>query len=237
MIMHRPRKLCLKCLRPLKACFCKYLMSFNTRTKFCFLMHPLEAKRSQIGTGRLAHLALDNSLLIIDKDFDSNKIFNDILNDDHYEHFLLYPTKTPVKLEATAKSASQMCIFILDGTWPCAKSMMRDTTKLHNLPKIMFQAPNRSQFEIKQQPANYCLSTIESTKAILANLNELNIEDLHQTKLNSLDIAFKKMVKFHKDLASDPTSNNYERLSSRPKPQSLKTPALKWKKRKIFFDQ
>ena len=93
------RTICQSCLRPIKACFCEHLIPFQTDSKICILMHPLEAKRSQIGTGRLTHLGISNSELIIDINFDHNKRFNELLANDDYLPVVLYPGKDAINID------------------------------------------------------------------------------------------------------------------------------------------
>lgn len=231
------RAFCQHCYRPLLACFCNPLKTISPNAKICILMHPKEARRSQIGTGRMAHIALKNSELIIDSSFDQNPHFLELLNSSLYTAMLLYPGAESVNLSnALLKINKPLLIFVLDGSWPCAKSMMKKTKKLHSLPRISFSSDNESRFEIKQQPAKYCLSTIESIHSLLSALEKQNLESLGKSK-DILLKGFKKMVSFHQDCAADPSRNSYLRKSCSPKKVHERIPSKKWERRNICFKE
>ena len=63
------RDVCLECFRPTKSCLCDDIQSFDTVTQIVILMHPKEAKKVKMGTGRLTHLYLNNSEIRIGSDF------------------------------------------------------------------------------------------------------------------------------------------------------------------------
>lgn len=237
--MSSPREYCQKCRRPEKACFCSSLTAFDTKTRIVILMHPLESRRSHIGTGRLTHIALKNSEIIIDKEFDSNKRFNELMESPHYFPLLLYPGKESINIDTTNLHFSnienkEFLIFVLDGTWPCAKSMMKKTTKLHSLPKISFNPKKLSQFLIKQQPGEFCLSTIESVYYLLKGLETQAIENILPEKEQLLTVL-KETVLFHQNCARNPSLNNYSRTSKSMTPLTKRTPSKKWNTRKIEF--
>ena len=56
------RALCLRCLRPRRACWCPHLRPVESVTRACILQHVRERKTA-IGTARMAHLSLPNSEL------------------------------------------------------------------------------------------------------------------------------------------------------------------------------
>ncbi len=53
------RPWCQRCHRPGSTCLCEEVTTLQVRTKFVFLMHPKEAKKTKNGTGRMAHLGLE----------------------------------------------------------------------------------------------------------------------------------------------------------------------------------
>src|SRR5690606_29197508 len=151
------------CRRPEVACFCDELISFDTNARFIILMHPKEAKKERLGTGRLSHLLLKNSEIIVGENFDHNKGVQEILCDQKNECLVRYHGPLAHNIsESSLQIKKRLVIFVIDGTWPCAKSMMRDSKTLHYVPKLSFTPEKESLFQIKQQPAKECLSTIES---------------------------------------------------------------------------
>ena len=65
---------------------CEHIKPFLTKTKFCLLMHPKEAKKEKTGTGRATHRFLKNSDQIVDNFVYENiptnipNLYNNILN-------------------------------------------------------------------------------------------------------------------------------------------------------------
>jgi DTW domain-containing protein YfiP len=55
-------------------------------------------KKGHVGTGRLAHLSLINSEIIVDKDFDTNDQFNKLISNKDFSHYVLYPSDSPLNL-------------------------------------------------------------------------------------------------------------------------------------------
>jgi len=134
-------------------------------------MHPKEARKIKNGTGRLTHLNLQNSELIIDVDFTHNKRVNEIINT--YKSYVLYPDSTSIDIaKETLPSTKNQAIFIIDATWASAKKMLRLSTNLQKLPKISFTHTSSSKFQIKEQPFEYCLSTMESVLKVLEYLQD-----------------------------------------------------------------
>lgn len=205
------RPTCVECLRPSKACFCPIITPFETNVHFRILMHPMEARRAQVGTGRMANKALSNCKIIVGEGFFDNSEVNNLLQDNETECFLLYPgadslnlTNSPLEVQTNKK----IIIFILDSTWACSKKMLRLSPNLKSLPKISFEANYLSRFEIKKQPRKYCLSTIESIYRLIEELEGHKIEQVGEKK-EILRHALKTMVEFHQECTADPHNKHY----------------------------
>ncbi len=193
------REKCYKCYRPKVSCMCKHIIPIETQTKFVILMHPKEFKKVKNGTGFLTHLSLTNSELFIDVEFSKHKRVNEIIS--QYESFVLYPTDDAINISQNNPKKIQdkkMAIFILDATWSCAKTMLRDSANLQKLQTISFDLGRKSMFEIKEQPEEFCLSTIESTLSVLENIDRLDLENIgNDAKANFLNPFF-KMIEYQK---------------------------------------
>ncbi len=239
--MREERPYCYRCIRPKSACFCASVPRIETKTRFIFLMHPMEAKKSHVGTGRLAHLALPNSEIIVGINFDQEKRYLDLMQDDTYIPLVLYPGEDSIdlssqKLTDSLPAAKIPLVFIIDGTWPCAKKMMKVSKSLHAIPRVSFQLEGLSQFSMKQQPASYCLSTIESVQVVLRALQKQNFECLGE-EVEELLVPLKKTSDFHIACANDPHMNNYNRPSFKARSPQIRKPSKKWEKRNILFQE
>jgi len=192
------RETCYHCYRPLKLCLCSSVKPIQTATKFVILMHPKEFKKTKNGTGRMTHLSLPNSELYIDVDFSNHNAVNTLIEDKNNCCYLLYPGKESLHLNAQKIDIQdkQLIIFILDSTWPCSMKMLRLSTNLQRLPKLSFTHTKCSQFQIKEQPKDFCLSTIESTLTILELLNAHKIENIENEAFDHFLEPFLSMVKY-----------------------------------------
>ncbi|MGL1891124.1 MAG: DTW domain-containing protein [Spirochaetaceae bacterium] len=189
---------CYKCYRPIKTCYCKYIEPFEPNIKFVFLMHPKEAYKQKTGTGRLASLTIVNSEIIIDETFDNNIRVQELINSPEYFPMVLYPDEDAHFAQTfdfkKYGEDRELLIFLIDATWSFAKKMITRSPSLLNLPKLSFKKEYRSAFEIKKQPANFCLSTIESTYFLIKELQESGVcnKDINPDGLISI---FRQMVK------------------------------------------
>lgn len=200
------REKCYKCYRPATSCLCNEVRTTQTKTKFVILMHPKEFKKVKNGTGHLTHLSLENSELFVGVDFSNHRRVNEII--DSYESYILYPSKEAINIsQRVPKSQKEMAIFLIDSTWSCSLKMLRESKNLQVLKHMSFDVVKRSQFEIKQQPSEYCLSTIESVLSVLELLAKHNKEEIRKSELEEFLNPFKKMIEYQQKIISNPLSN------------------------------
>lgn len=192
-------ELCFKCLRPQASCYCKYIKPVNTKVKFVFLMHPKEAKQQRTGTGRLASLSLPGSEIIMGVDFTENPRVKKLLADPTYYPVLLYPgddawNSTKEGFAETIKDKT-LLVFIVDSTWACSKKIIKLSENIKSLPKFSFNGSYKSIFTFKHEPAEYCVSTIESCYYLIKELQDAGIEDKNVNPEPLIDV-FKEMIMF-----------------------------------------
>lgn len=174
----------------------------------------MEAKKEKLGTGRITHTGLANSELIMGIDFTNDKKVNDLLNDERYYPMVLYPGEDALNISAPSSDEVELLknkvplIFVIDGTWPCAKKMMKLSTNINELPRISFSSDKESAFLIKHQPHKQALSTVESVHVLIKELGKYGVEDLDGNEDSMID-AFKAMVQKQIDIASDPNVPTY----------------------------
>ncbi|MDD3344356.1 MAG: DTW domain-containing protein [Sulfurospirillaceae bacterium] len=189
------RATCYHCYRPKSSCMCEYIRPIETHTKFIILMHPKEFKKTKNGTGHLTHLSLPNSEWFMGIDFSACERINEILKS--HQSYILYPCKEAINLSHEPLYPSKpLAIFLIDSTWACALKMMRLSRNLRDLPRISFDATKRSEFKIKEQPLEYCLSTIESTHTVLELLNQWGIETIVHETLKTFLTPFHAMIEY-----------------------------------------
>jgi DTW domain-containing protein YfiP len=201
-------------------------------------MHPKEYKKEKNGTGHMTKLQMINSEIIVGVDFTNNDRVNELLNKENSSSFLLYPGKENFNLsvregsETHAFMGNNPYLFILDGTWPCARKMLKLSKNLQKLKRVSFDNEIKSKFIIKQQPEPLCLSTIESVYTVI---NLLRACDLEQCETKDFLIPFEKMIESQVKYILNPSLNGYRSNTKREI-----TPKDRYKKhaqRTIYFNQ
>ena len=133
------------------------------------LTHPIEVRR-RIATGRMSHLCLQNSELIVGHDYSRNHKVNAILADDSYHSVILYPGRQSLNISSWSieeksglvPAGKKLAVFVIDGTWNTARKMLHLSSNLKALPQICFTPVRLSTFRVRKQPAPECVSTIEA---------------------------------------------------------------------------
>ncbi len=208
--------LCLDCRRRLATCVCSLVRPFPTESRFVILQHPKEFKKEKVGTGRFTHLILENSEILVGVDFDGDQRFLAILEDPKYYTVLLYPGPSSIDLSQVDADGfapdKPLQFIVIDGTWPCAKKMMRLTTQLHDLQRVSFSSSRVSEFTVKQQPGEECLSTVESIHQVLIDMNRLGLEQTQGREENMMKV-FRHTVQQQIEMAADRSETSYRKGS------------------------
>ena len=173
--------MCYRCFWPQPLCWCGSIAPMATRTKFVFLMHPQEFKRTKAATGRLTHLCLADSEIHMGVGFDADESVQALIDDPANFPVLLYPTRgardlSKGELHASDFAGRRLVVFLLDGTWRLVRHMWRDSLSLQRLPRIMFSNAAPSRYVIKRQPEAGCLSTLEATHELLLALERSGLD-------------------------------------------------------------
>jgi DTW domain-containing protein YfiP len=144
----------------------------------------------------MTHLFLENSKLIVGGDFDQHPEVNAILDDPALYPVVLYPGSESLNIETHSLPAHQKktVIFVIDGTWAQAKTMLRRSTRLNLIPKICFTPSQPSLYTVRRQPDSHCLSTIEATQRLIQILEP-------EAPAAPLMRIFQKLVLFQMDCA------------------------------------
>ncbi len=180
-------------------------------------MHPKEFRKTKNGTGHMTNNSLENCELHVGIDFTNHKRVNELLNNEKYEAYVLYPHNNSIKLNTQKlPSSKKSLIFIIDSTWPCSKKILRLSKNLKNLKKISFEHDKSSQFKIKTQPNEYCLSTIESTLCVLEQLNFHKTENISKVSLEEFLNPFEKMVDSQLNYISEKKNVRFKETFKKP---------------------
>jgi DTW domain-containing protein YfiP len=172
MTVPAPRTICARCRRPEVVCWCEHLPYLPSRTRIVILQHPRE-REVPIGTARMAHLALPNSILRVGVDFSDDCQVAGALDGA----YLLFPGEQASDVRQLAL-AEPITLVVVDGTWSQARSLARRTPALAVLPRIAFTPRRPSDYRIRRQPADFCVSTIEALAEVLGVLEGRSFETL-----------------------------------------------------------
>jgi DTW domain-containing protein YfiP len=207
------REMCYRCFWTKDLCWCGSIRPMATRTKVVLLMHPKEYKEQRTGTGRLTHLCLADSELIMGIAFDDHERVQELIRDPGNLAMLLYPgleaRVLPEGLPARELGSRRLVVFVLDGTWSCARKMLRLSPSLQRLPRLVFPPAAPSRFVIKQQPAEGCLCTLEATHELLLALDRAGLDRYPEPE--QLPGLLTRMQDYLIKCASDPTRSGYRR--------------------------
>jgi DTW domain-containing protein YfiP len=186
---------------------CEYINAIDTDTKFVILMHPKEFKKVKNNTGFFTHLSLNNSEVFVGIDFSNHKRINEIINT--HESYILFPSQDALNLTKTNPKSSDksLAIFLIDSTWGCTKKIFTLSQNLNRLKHMSFTTTKISKYDIKTQPNEAYLSTIESTLVVLELLNNHKIEKVKGEELAGFLNPFFKMIAYQKSLIENPRSN------------------------------
>jgi len=195
------RAWCARCRRPGVTCYCSLIEPFDSTPRFVILSQPREAKH-RLGTGRMAHLGLANSLWFEGVDFSKHSQVNREIADPANAPMLLFPSRRAVNLsnltlaqryQMTAGPRSPL-VFVLDGTWKSVRKMMRLSDNLRQLPAICFEPPTPSAYGFRREPRPECYSTIEAIHQVIELFGAADIENGAGRRHDGLLKAFHFMV-------------------------------------------
>jgi DTW domain-containing protein YfiP len=172
------RDLCRGCLRARAVCYCDQLEKFAPRTRFVILQHPRERRRT-VGSARMAHLCIEGSRLIWGATFGGNPEVNEILHSPRNHCTILFPGPTsrvlsreePARTQAAFPDDRERVVFVIDGTWDCARTMLSKSPNLRELPRICFTPRQKSIYGFRRQPRPECLSTLEAIHELVQILD------------------------------------------------------------------
>jgi DTW domain-containing protein YfiP len=179
-----PRAVCYRCFRPSGLCLCPTIPRVDNQTPILIVQHPRE-RTHPFGTARLLELGLRR--IEVRVDYDSRLRQPDALALPEGAG-LLYPHESARDITRLAPAERPRTLVVIDGTWHHARTLYRDIPALRALPHYTLPGHHRSAFEIRRQPHEYCLSTLE---AIVFALTALEPETAELSRL--LD-CFRGMV-------------------------------------------
>lgn len=183
---------CSQCGKSRKACICQWIVPLANEVELIILQHTSEEHRP-LGTARILNLSLNHCTCLIGEDFSNNEALNTLLEDDAYQHFILYPSEHSLCLSELATVGAtvdkKIRLILLDGTWKKAYKMWQLSTNLHSTPTVKLPEDLQGHYTIRKAPSNNSLSTVE------AGFHALSLMESGKD-FTPLLTAFEKMIEF-----------------------------------------
>lgn len=156
-------------------CWCVALPKHRLRSKntIVILQHPAEEKRC-LRTAPMLSLGLEENKCLIfrGKRFPGkHEELYSILSSPY--SLLLYPSPDAVEIKSLKHDSEESHnIIIIDGTWPQAKAIYASNPILHSIKQIKLITNGVSSYNIRTQPSDGCLSTLEAAVEVLSELED-----------------------------------------------------------------
>lgn len=142
------------------------------------MQHPAEEKRC-LRTAPMVKLSLkeDKCLIFKGKRFPgAYKELEEIFKSTNT--LLLYPSNEALDMTEFASNSihsESYNLVIIDGTWPQAKAIYAGNKMLHKLKQVKLVNNTISNYVIRTQPTDGCLSTLETAASALSCLEQNQI--------------------------------------------------------------
>ncbi|KAL2725651.1 tRNA-uridine aminocarboxypropyltransferase 2 isoform X1 [Vespula squamosa] len=195
------RDKCIQCKRPVAVCWCPGLpkQRLCPKSRIIILQHPAEVKRC-LRTAPMLALGLEDGkcMTFRGKKFPLPKHegLAEILNDK--DTILLYPSPGAMalnKLDPVGTNGQRPYnLVLLDGTWPQAKAIYHASPALYLLRAYKLVGAPASEYVIRTQPTEGCLSTLE-TGALALSILEGN-QQLRNIMLGPLHYLCSRITKW-----------------------------------------
>ena len=163
------RDKCSQCKRPVPVCWCPGLPKHPVcpASRIIILQHPAEVRRC-LRTAPMLALGLETGKCVVfrGKKFPLPKHegLAEILDDKNT--ILLYPSPDAIALNKLPpvgiNEQKPYNLILLDGTWPQAKAIYHSSPPLSFLRACKLVGVPTSEYVIRTQPTEGCLSTLET---------------------------------------------------------------------------
>lgn len=173
------RPACPRCVRPLSACVCAWVVPTANRIPVLVLQHPAEAGHAK-NSVRLLRLGLQHCRVEAGAALDAATLAGWL--DVPGGSVLLYPdrssSRAPARIEDRHAGESPAVrtphfpgqLVLLDGTWRQSRVLLRGQPQLAQLPRLTLQATPPSVYEHRRAHSPEQRSTLEAACLALGDL-------------------------------------------------------------------
>lgn len=163
------RQRCDDCFRPVEQCYCDAITPVDTRTEFLILQHRRE-RTHPFNSARIAARALTNCKVVCDR----NEQLAEMQLPIKPSAGLLYPSPGARLLNQVPREELPQQLVVIDGTWHQAKTLYRDVEVLRSLPCFALAPTTPGQYQIRLEPDELSLSTVEAIAAAVRQMEPEN---------------------------------------------------------------
>ena len=184
---------CKRCNRPGRVCVCFAFpeIPVDIQTTIHILQHPREQDFRLLTTVPLLQQCIPENKCKVyrGKRFPYSK-FGDLYDICGKSNAaLLYPSKDAVDIKDFAADLDDepLQLIVLDGTWQEARAIKHNCKFLDNISKVKITGSWRSEFVIKTQPTDDCVSTLEAVAIAISQIENIpNFISIARKPLNAL---------------------------------------------------
>jgi DTW domain-containing protein YfiP len=156
-------------------CVCGDVHVFSTWLRIAILQHPAESRRT-ISTARIVSLSVAGCRHFVGVDFTGQRGFSDWIDPAAGPAYLVYPEPDAWKLDDLVRTndgwpRGRPLFVLLDGTWSQARKIKNQNPLLAGIPRVALAADRPSEYRIRKQPRDGCLSTVEAAALLLSHLD------------------------------------------------------------------
>ncbi len=211
--------MCYRCMRPESVCYCRVTPTIQAQTPVLFLQHPRE-ELVAIGTARMASLCLAQSRLVVGTELDEHPLVRPVLDDRERAAILLWPGPGARDL-ATDPPSGKTTLVVVDGTWPLAKKLVRLNPRLAALPRYGLTPARPSEYRIRKEPTETCVSTLEAV------IEALSLLEGDRARFEPMMTPFRAMIDAQIAHAAEAARTGRSRHARSPRaPRPRPVPAL-----------
>ncbi|XP_022104663.1 DTW domain-containing protein 2-like [Acanthaster planci] len=173
------RRMCGRCGRPAKVCLCPHFPEKPLDISTCVyvIQHPNEESRSLRTVPILMNCLQQGKCHVIrGRRFSEigHPVLTAVCRDP--KTLVLFPGPEAIDISQVPPlppdSQSGYNLIVIDGTWNQARSMYKSNNIFRQPQQVQLSSGNLSEYVIRTQPTNSCLSTVESVAVSLAILEK-----------------------------------------------------------------
>jgi DTW domain-containing protein YfiP len=208
-----PRAMCFRCMRPERVCFCAHVPSIASETRVLIVQHPRE-ELMPIGTARMASLCLPSSTLVVGTSVEDDPRVRAALDDPARQAILLWPGPGARDLE-TSPPDGPVTLVVVDGTWSLAKKLVRLNPRIAALPRYALAPTTPSEYRIRPEPSETCVSTIEAV------MHALGVLERDPERFTAMMRPFRAMVDMQIDHEERLHGARVRARAKKPRPRKM----------------